>query len=372
MEEPTMLDALKVPLAVVAALAGLAQDPIESPKPRAFAYYQEAVNDPNGAKALNEEQQRWWAVPHWGETSSPHPGAFFLGGGYGDSGVTLVPVDDSTRAHLKLPKGQGLIATSVVPRGPAAQAGVSENDVLLSLGDAPLGKPEDLEEQLKAAGDKPIGLVVLHHGEKKTLQVQPQIKVSFGPVRPEPPAFWIGVSVTPVEPALRDQLRIPADEGLLATDVVADGPGARAGLKLNDILLTMDGKPLKDQPTLVDLVQKNGEKSVAVEILREGSRQRIELTPARRKGALRVSRVRHSGDWNINFLRPGFVVQDWSNPGSNKEPIYTYTLQDDSLKVHTNPAGGEPLAKRLDGMSAEIKELRKAIDELRAVLKDRK
>ena len=44
-------------------------------------------------------------------------------------------------------------------------------------------------------------------------------------------------------PALRDQLRIPADEGLIATDVVADGPGAKAGLKVIDILLTMAGRP---------------------------------------------------------------------------------------------------------------------------------
>ncbi len=32
----------------------------------------------------------------------------------------------------------------------------------------------------------------------------------------------------------------------------------------------------------------------------------------------------------------------------------------------------EALSKRLDGMSAELKELRKAIDELSKVLKDRK
>jgi serine protease Do len=368
-----MLHAAKLPLVFTTALASLAQAQTENPAPRAFTYYQQAVQDPGTPKIHDEPLRGLWAFTSPYESGSSHPGVFFYGGGHGDSGVTLVPVDDSTRAHLKLPKGQGLVATSVVPGGPAARAGLSENDVLLTLGDAPLGKPEDLEEQLKAAGDKPIGLLVLHHGEKKSLQVQPQIRVWFGPVRPEPPAFWIGVSVTPLEPALRDQLRIPADEGLLATDVVAEGPGARAGLKVNDILLTMDGKPLKEQPTLVELVQKNGEKSVAVEILREGSRQRIDLTPARRRGALHVSRVHHAGDWNLNFVRPGFVVQDRSNPGANTWDVTTYTLQDDTLKLNANPAGAEPpLAKRLDGMSAEIKELHKAIDELRAVLKDRK
>jgi membrane-associated protease RseP (regulator of RpoE activity) len=370
MEEQTMLHAMKIPLALITALAGFAGAQTETPKN--FTYYRQAPNDTNVPKITSEEPAQWWTYPSWGQSGSPHRGVVFFDGGSGSSGVTFVPVDESTRAHLRLPKGQGLVATSVVANGPAAQAGVCENDILLTLGDAPLGKPEDLEEQLKAAGDKPISLVLLHHGEKKTLQVQPQIKVSFGPVRPEPPAFWIGVSVTPVEPALRDQLRIPGGEGLIATDVVADGPGAKAGLKLNDILLTMAGKPLKDQAALVDLVQKNGEKTVSLEVLREGSRQTVELTPARRKGSLRVARVHHSGDWNVNFFRPGFVVQDWANPGANRDSVYTYTLQDDSLKLNANPAGAEPMAKRLDGMSAEIKELRKAIDELKAVLKDRK
>ena len=123
---------------------------------------------------------------------------------------------------------------------------------------------------------------MLHQGAKKTVQVQPQIKVTFGPVQPQPPAFWIGVSVSPVEPALRAHLRLPADQGLLATEVIADGPAAKAGLKVNDILLTMAGKPLKDQATLIDLVQKNGDKSVAVETVREGDRQKLELTPQRR------------------------------------------------------------------------------------------
>jgi membrane-associated protease RseP (regulator of RpoE activity) len=293
------------------------------------------------------------------------------------SGLSLAPVDESVRAHLKLPKGQGLIATSVVPHGPAAQAGISQNDILLTLDEAPLGKPEDLEERLKAAGDKPLGLVLLHHGEKKTLQVQPRIKVTFGPVQPEPPAFWIGVSVAPVEPALRAQLRIPADQGLIATEVIADSPAAKAGLKVNDILLSMAGKPLKEQATLVDLVQKNGDKSVAVEILREGAKQTIEVTPQRRKTAKFTARLHAPGAVRWNFVRPGIVLPGqesgiWGvdfDEGGNSHIV----LQDPN-HARANPPQpqADALSKRLDGMSAEIQELRKAIDELAKALRDRR
>ena len=46
--------------------------------------------------------------------------------------------------------------TSLAANAPAAQAGIQQNDVLLKLGDTPLAKAEDLEEGLKAAGEKPF------------------------------------------------------------------------------------------------------------------------------------------------------------------------------------------------------------------------
>ena len=151
-------------------------------------------------------------------------------------------------------------------------------------------------------------------------------------MRPEPPAFWIGVSVSPIEPALRDQLRIPADEGLIATEVVAEGPGAKAGLKVNDILLTMGGKPLKDQATLVDLVQKNGEKSVAARdpAGRIAADDRADARPAQgRPPRLQGPPLRRlERQFPASGLRG---ARTGASPGANKDSVYTYTLQ--------NPAG---------------------------------
>jgi serine protease Do len=284
------------------------------------------------------------------------------------SGLTLAPVDDAARLHLRLPKGQGLIATAVLPQGPAAGAGISQNDILLTLGDAPLVKPEDLEELLRAAGEKPLGLVILHNGQKKTLKVQPQVKVYFGPVQPAPPAFWIGVTVSPVEPALRAHLKLPSDQGLIAAEVIADGPAAKSGLHVDDILLTMDEKPLRDQAGLVDLVQKAAEKSVPVEIVHEGARQTIHVTPERRKLAhFRMERLFPSRD--LNVLHPGVVLK------GNESPT-ALTLDGinvlDYTRVNEPKPQADPLAGRLDSMAGEIKELRKAIEELGKAIKAQK
>lgn len=296
------------------------------------------------------------------------------------SGLSLAAVDEAARVHLKIPKGQGLIATAVLPQGPAAQAGICQNDILLTLENVPLAKPEDLEEHLKAAGDKALNLVLLHQGQKKALLVQPKVKVTFGPALPTPPGLWIGVSTTSVEPALRAQLQIPADQGLITTGVINNTPAAKAGLKVNDILLTMNGKPLRDQAEFVKLVQENGEKPMAVAIVREGSRKTIEVTPERRKGMnLLTAKVQHTGNWNV--VRPGAVLQG-NQAGFIATPDLTWNttdltfdaleMQDDRpFKVDSQPHA-VPLANRLDTMAAEIKGLRKAVEELSKALKDRK
>ena len=165
--------------------------------------------------------------------------------------------------------------------------------------------------------------------------------------------------------------------------MIADGPAAKAGLKVNDILLTMAGKPLKDQATLIDLVQKNGDKPVAVETVREGVHQKLELTPERRNT--------HSARWryipqqpdNLTYsvVHPGFVVNDgrtWAWTADLMTNAKSFPLQQDgnmsgkNSKAQSSEPDGAALGKRLDGMSVEINELRKAIDELSRVLKDRK
>lgn len=365
------------------ALAAIARGQTAEPKDpgksnTAILYGQDNVSQPHQVPGQGVS----WTVDYFPQLLDQQSGLFaYREVGDHSTGMSLAAVDDAVREHLKLPKGQGLIATSVAPQGMAARTGICENDILLSLGDGPLGKPEDLEERLKAAGNKPLGLVLLHQGEKKTVQVQPQIKVTFGPVQPQPPAFWIGVSVSAVEPALRAHLRLPAEQGLVATEVIANSPAAKAGLKVNDILLTVAGKPLKDQATLIDLVQKNGEKAVAVEIVREGARQKFELTPQRRSSSSVgvIVDPRQPNNLTYSFVHPGFVVKDrqnwWTTPDHTKNSKWDVQTFDTWSKETPKAQSSEPdgaLSKRLDDMSAELKELRKAIDELSKVLKDRK
>ena len=75
------------------------------------------------------------------------------------------------------------------------------------------------------------------------------------PASDQGPAY-LGVLFGPVSEALYDQLpQLPRDQGVLVTQVLADSPGEKAGLRRNDILLQYNEKKIRDCDNLVRLLQ---------------------------------------------------------------------------------------------------------------------
>jgi len=291
------------------------------------------------------------------------------------SGLSLVQADDALRDQLMLPKGQGLVVMAVDGSSPAAHAGIQQNDVLLNLGETPLAKPEDLERSLKKAGDDQVLLVLVRGGSQLKFPVQPRYRITLGPAQPKPAEheYWIGVSVSAIEPALRSQLKIPMEQGLIVNAVVNDSPAGKAGIKVHDILLSLDQKLLSDPHKLAEAVQANGEIPIVLELIRAGQRKGpVSVTPARRKTTTVAAQGNQAKFYY--FLRPGAVLAE-TIPAQGQPANQGYSSvgnlwPDDSmwLQYPTTPKAAEDanaaLVKKLDALDAEIKQLRKAVADL--------
>ena len=229
-------------------------------------------------------------------------------------GMSLTSVDEALRDHLKLPKDQGLAVVALDPNCSAAQAGIQQNDILLKLGETPLAKAGEFVLRLKELGEKPVALTLLRGGKARTIHVQPVVRVTLQPVQPAPPAeqFWIGVSVTQIDPTLRSHLQLAPGQGLIVSEVVKDGPAEKAGLKRHDILMEMDGKPLSEPAAFAKAVQDNGTKSIVFRMIRKGmSRLRIEVKPERRKPAEVSVNVNDPKTFSFVALQPALCW--WMN-----------------------------------------------------------
>ncbi|MEJ5340247.1 MAG: PDZ domain-containing protein [Thermogutta sp.] len=88
-------------------------------------------------------------------------------------GVVVEQVPEALRAHLDLPKDQGLLVTSVAKDSPAEKAGIKVHDILLEAAGKPLTTPSDLVNLVQEKKDKPIEIKVFRKGTTETVTVTP-------------------------------------------------------------------------------------------------------------------------------------------------------------------------------------------------------
>lgn len=125
---------------------------------------------------------------------------FGQGGGFGFGfaqqtgrlGVLVQPVSDVLVDQFELPKGQGLVITSVQPNSPAAKAGLKVHDILLEFNGKQVSN--DVASLVRSVTeikpDTAVDAVVLRKGKKETIKgiTLPEVKV----IRPPAPVFQGG------------------------------------------------------------------------------------------------------------------------------------------------------------------------------------
>jgi S1-C subfamily serine protease len=158
--------------------------------------------------------------------------------------------------------GGGARVAGVTPAGPAAQAGLAKDDVILSV-----------DGKRVRGGDSLAELIAEHKpGDTVTLSVQSpggearDVKVTLGRKADTDGAF-LGVEYTAAGPRLppgipwhRAPWGSPRDggigvvNGVLVAAVSEDSPAEKAGLKLNDLITAVDGVRVRSPQAVAETV----------------------------------------------------------------------------------------------------------------------
>ena len=90
---------------------------------------------------------------------------------------------------------------------------------------------------------------------------------------------WLGVAIQPLSPDLVQALGLQDAHGALVTEVLPDGPAAKAGIERSDIIVGVHGKTVQDAselPRLVAAVRPGT--TVDVAVIRDGKKLTIPVT----------------------------------------------------------------------------------------------
>jgi serine protease Do len=172
-------------------------------------------------------------------------------------GVGISPVAADVAQKLNIPSHQGLIVGEVVAKSPAADAGLSEGDVILNINGQAVKTPRDLQEVVERTSvDSKIELNLIRDGKpmKVAVTVKPLPEQTAAAARPRisqqgqstapkaTAAKGYGFSVTDMGNS--DTKTFAGMTGVLVSEVDDEGPAMEKGLEAGMLIRKVGKTPV--------------------------------------------------------------------------------------------------------------------------------
>jgi S1-C subfamily serine protease len=197
--------------------------------------------------------------------------------GSGYLGVRLQRIDGGLAEALNLKADSGVLLGQVLQDSPAAKAGLKSGDIVTRIGDTAVGTPDALRTAID--GRKPgevVSIEYLRDGKPHTARATlgeaesrtPGDLPRIGRLHDHLRAVrdlrlgrehgWLGVYTQPLSGDLGEYFGVK-EGGALVSEVVAESPAAKLGLKPGDVIVRIDDEKIADPDDLRSIVAKHDE-----------------------------------------------------------------------------------------------------------------
>jgi regulator of sigma E protease len=193
----------------------------------------------------------------------------------------------------KIPTTPSPVIGYVVPDSAAAKAGIREGDQIVQIGDSSNPNWEDIAMKEVASAGHALSVWIVRDGDRKLVTVTPVLDPKSGAGF----AGWGGESDIEI------------------ASVLADKPAGKAGLMPGDIVISVNGQPVRSTPKLHDIITTSGGKPVQIAYSRNGQPNTVTITPA-------LSASEGTDKWMIGVsLQPRVVFVSLSLPQALVESV---------------------------------------------------
>jgi len=185
-------------------------------------------------------------------------------------GVAIQEVNQTLAESFGLDKPEGALVTSVDKSGPAEKAGLKAGDVIRKINGQPVVASADLPAAIGQAmpGDK-VTLEIWRQGKQEELSAKlgdaSEKSTQVAEAKQAVGKGKLGLVLRPLQ--AQEKREAGVTNGLLVEEVA--GPAALAGVQPGDVLVAVNGTPVRSIEQVRAVVAKS-DKSVALLIQRDG------------------------------------------------------------------------------------------------------
>jgi hypothetical protein len=214
-------------------------------------------------------------------------------------GVLLAPVPEAVAIHAKV--DGGAMVENVLQGSPAEKAGIQRNDIITAINGEKVSGPDAARRRIQSSKrGEGLAFEVRRGAETLKLEVTlggveaveplPEEEAKDRTVKEEGEAKrgFLGVGFAEVPAALADHLDIEEGTGVLVGNVWKDSPAQKAGIARNDVIVSLDGKPVGDARDFARHLEEKKEGDVVkVALFHKAKKAEVEVTLGARPPELR-------------------------------------------------------------------------------------
>lgn len=201
-------------------------------------------------------------------------------------GVAIQDMDRNTAKALGLSEPRGALVANVTPNSPAAQAGIRQGDVILSVN----GKPvEDSHDLTRAIGALPPGervkLTAWRNGKQQdyTVKLARRTAEALGQAQPgqapsQPGGELLGMSLRQFTEQEAQALGVEAGRGVLVQGVTPGSPAEENGVAPGDVILEINQQPVNNPAAAQKIINEDAKRKGVALLLLSRRGQNLFLT----------------------------------------------------------------------------------------------
>ena len=200
-------------------------------------------------------------------------------------GATIQDVTPAMAKAFGMDTPGGVLIADVSPNSPAAEAGLKQGDIVISVKGQPISDSSNLRLQVSESGPGSSFPMTVRRGTS-TLNITAKLRelpteVAGTPGTPVENQAERGIQVEELSPSLRDQLKLSkGSQGVVVAQIDPSSTAASAGLREGDLIQEVDHHAVTNNSEFNQTMQGASGRSILLRVMRDGTGLYLAVDPS--------------------------------------------------------------------------------------------